>query len=184
MGKIDERLNRHYDDVEAVDILHQVAYLYTSTKVPRNYGTGDDYTSLEVHTLKYIADHPGITVTELARDHGKTKGAISQILKKIESKGLVYRKTDPTNDNRQLLYITEKGKSLDEIHRKFDAVMFGKSMNRVRAIYSEEEVDIAFRVLESWLEIRLDIQQERIQEKKKKAKEERLERNKANRVKE
>ena len=33
----------------------------------------------------------GITVTELARHNGKTKGAISQILKKIEKKGLVCR---------------------------------------------------------------------------------------------
>lgn len=173
MVKTDTRIDRRYNDVEAVDILHQVAYLYTSTKVPRNYGTDDTYTSLEVHTLKYIADHPGITVTELARDHGKTKGAISQILKKIESKGLVYRKTDPTNDNRQLLYITDKGTHLDQTHREYDSVMFGKSMARVRALYSDEEVDTAFQVLETWLNIRLDIQEKRIQEKKQKAKEER-----------
>ena len=75
---------KNYSNVEAVDILHQVANLYISTKIPQDYGTGEEYTSVEVHTLKHIADNPGITVTELARDYAKTKGAISQILKKLE----------------------------------------------------------------------------------------------------
>ena len=82
---------KNYSNVEAVDILHQVANLYISTKIPQDYGTGEEYTSVEVHTLKHIADNPGITVTELARHNGKTKGAISQILKKIEDKGLICR---------------------------------------------------------------------------------------------
>ena len=81
-----KRSSKEYSNAEAVDIIHQVANLYISTKVPQDYGTGEEYTSVEVHTLKHIADNPGITVTELARHNGKTKGAISQILKKIEKK--------------------------------------------------------------------------------------------------
>ena len=79
---MDEKARKSYNDVEAVDILHQVSNFYISTKVPHDYGTGEVYTSVEVHTLKHIADHHGITVTELARDYGKTKGAVSQILKR------------------------------------------------------------------------------------------------------
>lgn len=166
-----EHIKRHYNDVEAVDILHKVSNLYTSTKTPRDYGTGDEYTSVEVHTLKEIADCPGITVTELAKDQGKTKGAISQILKKIESKGLIYRESDPTNDNKQLLYITPKGNILDKAHRDYDKIGFGESMDRVREIYTDEEIDIAFSVMESWLEIRRDVQQQRILRRKQKLKE-------------
>lgn len=51
---------KNYSNVEAVDILHQVANLYISTKIPQDYGTGEEYTSVEVHTLKHIADNPGI----------------------------------------------------------------------------------------------------------------------------
>ena len=82
-----KRINKEYSNAEAVDIIHQVANLYISTKVPRDYGTGEEYTSVEVHTLKHIADNPGITVTELARHNGKTKGAISQILKRLRIRG-------------------------------------------------------------------------------------------------
>ena len=167
-----KHIKRHYNDIEAVDILHKVANLYTSTKTPRDYGTGDEYTAVEVHTLKEIADCPGVTVTELARDQGKTKGAISQILKKIESKGLIRRESDPTNDNKQLLYITPKGEVLDRAHRECDKIGFGESMDRVRELYTEEEVDIAFSIMESWLEIRRDVQQQRILRQKLKRKEE------------
>ena len=114
-----KRVNKEYSNAEAVDIIHQVANLYISTKVPRDYGTGEEYTSVEVHTLKHIADNPGITVTELARHNGKTKGAISQILKKIEDKGLICR-GESKGENKCPLFLTEKGKSLDQAHRQFD----------------------------------------------------------------
>ena len=62
-----KRSSKEYSNAEAVDIIHQVANLYISTKVPQDYGTGEEYTSVEVHTLKHIADNPGITVTELTK---------------------------------------------------------------------------------------------------------------------
>ena len=134
--------------------------------MPHDYGTGEAYTSVEVHTLKHIADHHGITVTELARDYGKTKGAVSQILKKVESKGLIYREVDPENDNRYHLFLTEKGKELDEAHRRYDEVGFGESMDIVRERFSEDEVNTAFCVLEAWLDIRRGVQERRNEKKK------------------
>lgn len=166
----ENRNNKAYTNVEAVDILHQVANLYISTKVPQDYGTGEEYTSVEVHTLKHIADNPGITVTELARDYGKTKGAVSQILKKVEEKGLVYRESDPNNDNKSHLYLTEKGTALDNAHRRYDEVSFGESMDKVRAAFTDEDVNIAFRVMEAWLDVRRELQQQRIERKKKQPK--------------
>lgn len=166
-----KRNNKHYDNVEAVDILHQVSNFYVSTKTPIDYGTGELYTSVEVHMLKYIADHPGITVTELAIDYGKTKGAISQMLKKIEDKGLIYREQDTTNDNRMLIYVTEKGELLDFVHRKYDMVSFGESMDQVRALYSEEEIDLAFDILETWLNVRRQVHQKRVEKRRREEKE-------------
>ena len=117
-------------------------------------------------TLKHIADHHGITVTELARDYGKTKGAVSQILKKVESKGLVYREVDPENDNRYHLFLTDKGKELDEAHRRYDEIGFGESMDMVRERFSEDEINTTFRVLEAWLDIRRKVQDKRNEKKK------------------
>ena len=78
--------SRKYDNITAIDLLHQVSSMYSGTKKPHDYGTGETYTSTEMHLVKCISDHPGITVTELAYDYAKTKGAISQILKKLIEK--------------------------------------------------------------------------------------------------
>ncbi|MCC8059507.1 MAG: MarR family winged helix-turn-helix transcriptional regulator [Clostridiales bacterium] len=162
---IERCTGKEYSDVEAVDIIHQVANFYINTKTAHDYGTGEEYTSVEVHTLKHIADNPGITVTELARDNGKTKGAISQILKKIEAKGLVERHQSSGRDNRILLYLTDKGRILDEAHRKYDEISFGESMGQVREVYSKEEINLTFSVLETWLGIRREIQEKRMNQK-------------------
>lgn len=157
---------KDYTDIDAVDILHQVSAFYMTTKVPHDYGTGEIYTAVEVHTLKYIVDNEGITVTQLARDSGRTKGAVSQILKKLESKELVFRMADPENDKRSFLYPTEKGRLLDEAHRNYDAKKFGESMNVVRENFTKDEINTTFAVLEAWLEVRREVQQRRIRQKK------------------
>lgn len=157
---------KRYSNVEAVDVIHQVADLYTSTKTPKDYGTGEDYTSAEVHTLKYIAEHEGITVTQLSIDYAKTKSAISQLLKKIESKGLIYRENDLGRDTRQFIYLTDKGKELDRVHRAYDEQHFSESIDKVRAKFTEDEMDTAFCVLEQWLEVRRELQKRRNHEEK------------------
>lgn len=172
-GSWAERPHKDYSNAEAIDIIHQVANFYVGTRHPMDYGTGEEYTSMEVHTLKYIADHPGITVTELARDYGKTKGAISQILKKIESKGLINREAASGGDNRFFLYPTDKGKELDLLHRQYDSMRQSETMDRVRAYFTQDEIDLAFQVLETWLDIRRDVQQERMARRKQKQREER-----------
>ena len=58
---------------EMADILHQASMLYMASNFPIDYGTGTKYTSVEVHMLKYIIDHPGKTVTELSREWDRTK---------------------------------------------------------------------------------------------------------------
>ena len=40
---------KNYSNVEAVDILHQVANLYISTKIPQDYGTGEEDTGEGKH---------------------------------------------------------------------------------------------------------------------------------------
>ena len=48
-----------------------------------DYGEGIPMTMIEVHTLTYIEEHPGVTVTELAKYWGKTKGALSQTASRL-----------------------------------------------------------------------------------------------------
>ena len=88
------------------------------------------------------------------------------MVKKVESKGLVYREVDPENDNRYHLFLTDKGKELDKAHRRYDEIGFGESMDIVRERFSEDEINTTFRVLEAWLDIRRKVQDKRNEKKK------------------
>ena len=54
----------------------------------RDYGTGDLLTHAEVHALAEVGAEPGITVLALAARTCRTKGAMSQLLAKLEGMGV------------------------------------------------------------------------------------------------
>ena len=108
--------SKKYTIFEASDILHQVGELH-NTRVHIDYGTGEKFTSGEVHLLSYVVDNPGISVTRLAHDNGKTKGAISQMIKRLESKDLIRRESSPLSDRSVLLYPTEARLELHAAHK-------------------------------------------------------------------
>ncbi|EFK05222.1 transcriptional regulator, MarR family [delta proteobacterium NaphS2] len=58
-------------------------------KRPQDYGIGEVLHPSEIHTIEMIGKNPGINVTGLAGRLGVTKGAVSQLIKKLENKGLV-----------------------------------------------------------------------------------------------
>ena len=89
-------------------------------KALRDYGTGELYTSTEVHMVTHIEENPGITASRIAEDTLRTKSAVSQMIAKLEAKGLVYREKDPNNGKQHFLYVTEKGNRLSQCHKIYD----------------------------------------------------------------
>lgn len=89
-------------------------------KRPRYYNTEQMLYANEVHTLKHIALSEGITQTELTDKTFRTKGATSIILNKLESKGLVEKRHDVQDARLIRLYLTDKGKTVNNCHTQFD----------------------------------------------------------------
>lgn len=85
-----------------------------------DYGTGELYTSTEVHMVTRIEENPGITATKIAEATNRTKSAVSQMLSKLEAKGLIYREKDPNNGKQHFLYVTPKGRHLSTCHKAYD----------------------------------------------------------------
>lgn len=88
-------------------------------KVPMDFGTGQLLNPSEVHMLSTICMHDDVSVTDLAKMNGVTKGAVSQTIAKLEKKGLVYRETSPENQSRQYIRQTEAGQETHEGHMNF-----------------------------------------------------------------
>ena len=91
---LDELLNqidRAYDLMEEYD------------SISRKYGEVILY-QVEAHLIKYIGEHPGTTVSDIAQDLNKTSSAASQMVKKLQTKGLIEQiKNEKNNGKNQSL---------------------------------------------------------------------------------
>lgn len=144
-----------YSLYQMSDILERMISM-NQTTTPIDYGTGEQYNPVEVHTLSYIADYPGISPSEIARDWNRTKGAVSQIIKKLSSRGLIIRKKKEGNDKTVCLYVTEAGKKLDKAHREYDTRNYESFLKQMEAHFDREIIEEAFQVMDTWIELSKD----------------------------
>jgi len=84
----------------------------------RNYGTDVPLYEAEIHMIKAIKESEGIHVTGLAEQLGVTKGAVSQIIAKIDKKGMIVKDRDASNQSRLVLRLSEKGETAYQDHEK------------------------------------------------------------------
>lgn len=138
-----------------VTIIEQMQAFCASNK-STDYGTGERYHAREIHMLSYIADHPGISPSEIAHNWNQSRGATSQMLRKLTDRGLIQAVQDKSDRRSSFLYVTEKGKDLDQKHKKYDSDNIEVYLDLLRAKYSDDEIQFAYQVLSSWVDFFLE----------------------------
>lgn len=83
-------------------------------RISAKRSSNSDLYHSERHMLDKVGDNPDQNVTELARTIGVTKGAISQVLKKLESKGLVRKYKKAYSDKEIYVELTQSGRKVHE----------------------------------------------------------------------
>ena len=141
-----------YNAYDMSVILQDISEI-NSTISYTDYGLGEEFTPTEVHVISYIAANPGITMTEIANNRCKTKGAISQMIKRLEVKKLVKRGKDAYNDKKVMLYVTERGAKLDKLHRKYDDQKFGFIVRELLDSHTDGDLKVTFDVLTTLLNV-------------------------------
>ena len=144
-GSVQSALNNLNEKVDIIYKHQSLLSEYSST--PGDYGTGYLMTEVEAHTIGFIDDQCGITATELAEQTHRTKGAISQLIAKLEAKGLVRREAEETNKRTYRIYLTDEGKRACEIHRAYDRTQMLVMINDILQKCTLEEIDSFFKVL-------------------------------------
>eukprot|EP00828_Plagiopyla_frontata_P030162 TRINITY_DN3919_c0_g1_i1.p1 TRINITY_DN3919_c0_g1~~TRINITY_DN3919_c0_g1_i1.p1 ORF type:complete len:225 (-),score=43.37 TRINITY_DN3919_c0_g1_i1:92-766(-) len=86
---------------------------------PYDFGTGMDLYPAEIHMLTTVDMLGGAGVTELAREFGVTKGAVSQQVAKLVDKGLLAKQSDPENKARVVVTVTSVGRKASLNHLEF-----------------------------------------------------------------
>ncbi|MGL5725640.1 MarR family winged helix-turn-helix transcriptional regulator [Cetobacterium sp.] len=110
---------------------------------------GDSYYEKEVHLLKYLIDNPEKTITEIADKTSRTKSSVSQVIKRLVEKELISIEKDEV-DKRKLVFIpTEKGKKLDDAHRKYDMEM-AKFLSNFLENYTEKDISVFLELLDKY----------------------------------
>jgi len=95
-------------------------------KTPRRFGTDEPLTGTEIHLLELIGDNDeSLSVTDLSRLLGITKGAVSQSIKRVENKGFIFKKEDPENLSKLIIRLTYKGKTAYFSHKHWHETMDG-----------------------------------------------------------
>ena len=112
--------NKHKIAYESLDLAFALMELDKKT---RYYGTNVPIFHSEIHVIKAIAEHPCIHVGGLADILGVTKGAASEILKKLERKALVKKEVDELNLSRYSLSLTEKGGKAHKNHMHYHDIL-------------------------------------------------------------
>jgi DNA-binding MarR family transcriptional regulator len=92
-----------------IDQFLKILHLYSViSRKPVDYGTGDLLYFTEIHTITTVGKNREINMTHLAEKMGVTRGAISQTIRKLVSKNLVF-KSNSKNKKEFNLKLSEKG---------------------------------------------------------------------------
>ncbi len=133
-----------------MDLLYEFALTGSSFMFkPRDYGTGEVWNIVEIHTLAMIADDPGICISDVARRWNRTLGAASRNVDKLLSKGCIEKRKLDGNNKTIRLYPTEKGAELARLHSECDKQKVQELTERVLECHSQGEVMNFFSVLKS-----------------------------------
>ena len=93
--------------------------IYNSkNRTVNTYSCGLTLYPAQVHMLEAIGSNEGITLTETAELLFVSKPAVSQCIKQLCGAGLVRREGKGTAGGAMGLYLTDKGLSVYEEHRK------------------------------------------------------------------
>lgn len=95
---------------EFLRLLENVVHKYTAVEnEPWDYGNGVVLSRPETQALMAVENEPGISVTALAKKRGLSKGAVSQVVRRLVDKGMIDKTISPETDTQVCLYLTELG---------------------------------------------------------------------------
>lgn len=117
--------------------MRMVNQLNASNKMISDYGTGIDLYPSEIHTIEAIGMNEGINVTELSNLLGVTKGAVSQIIRKLEKKDLIKRFKSDDNNQQVLLRLTRKGRTAFKGHAQLHLKQYTALKNKIDTMTQE-----------------------------------------------
>lgn len=148
-----ENIWKTWTNSKKSDLVHDFTMRnYDRAKKVRNYGVGTNCTPVEAHLLEKIYENPDSTVTQLAQRVDRSKAAVSQIVTKLEEKGLLTKTPRVDHAKKLCLRVTAKGERLTLAHIAYDEKVAGAFFRKLAKSFDDETMGNFFCVLRKFLE--------------------------------
>lgn len=132
----------------------QLASLLSSqASLPVQYGNDYAVSTTESGLLFYIANNPGVTNAELARQFGRTKGAISQIVKRLETSGYIVKEQSARDAKSFNLYVTVPGGKLIHAINDYDSNNENSMFQKLVRNCSVEDIQTFYRMVDTYISL-------------------------------
>lgn len=127
-----------YTEIESniVRILNSYSEL---TKKPFVYAEDIPLYASEVHAIEYIGKKESPKMTEVSKELGFTRGAISKMLVKLEKLGLIKRFKYLENQKEVFVHLTDSGKKVLEGHLEYHKEMIENIEEKYKNISDVEK---------------------------------------------
>lgn len=119
-----------------------VEKISNTTNTFKSFDTDVNIYRSEIHVIQIIGDRKALHISELSRLLGITKGTVSQIVKRIENKGLVKKQVDENNNTRQLVRLTEKGIAAYNAHVAYHRQNHNEMENFLDTLSTEQKTAV------------------------------------------
>jgi DNA-binding MarR family transcriptional regulator len=123
-------------------------------KHPLSFGTKHKFYHSERHLLDVVGRNQNMNITEFAEFNGVTKGAVSQVVTKLENKGALRRYNEAGNDKEVFIELTKKGKEICDHHRRANDETVAYIEKGLKG-YPDDKVEFLLTIF-NWLEDYLD----------------------------
>jgi len=146
---------------EIMELFIRLVNSYNSMeKIPAKHGAEHGLYHSERHLLDKIGDNPDMNISELAHLVGVTKGAISQVVRKLEIKGVVRRHKKGSNDKEVFVELTKAGKVIHEKHKAINQETVNAICKQLER-YSDGNVESLVSMFR-WFNTFLDLSREKM----------------------
>lgn len=115
-------------------------------KMSIEIGNNEKLFPSEIHIIEAIGSNRANKVTELSHIFHITKGAVSQVVNKLNNKGFIHKERNKDFGKEIILSLTPKGQSVFEILNKNHEIMAEEFISYL-GNFKSEEIDSFIQIL-------------------------------------
>lgn len=127
-------------------ILEIITQFFEKDKRAQSFGTGTKIYHSEIHMIQSVRENEYAHISALARMLKITRGAASQTVKRLETKGFLVKEIDKNNKSRVVLKLTPKGETAYQNHRKLHEA-YSRKIFRILKDAEEDQLKFLYNFL-------------------------------------